>query len=763
MITKMNNIFRLGLAGCAVSVALASCSDQFLEDKKNYDNVTTDMYNYIEGANGRLNDLYAWCLPQAADFTTGTNYLSVPIGSDDMAATATEEYTSLGTFVNPEKPLSSMGSTNTVPDFFMGTHNNIQNSTYGRIRNINDFIAGVTGSTLSDEQKQLMIGQAYFLRAWCYYNLVKWYGGVPIVTEVLDPVVENYTPRSTTKETIEFIISDLDRAAAMLADKTMSGGWTGEDYGRVTTGTALALKGRVLLLWASPLFNRANDQSRWDNAYRLMKQELDSINACGYGLYQTSSNVNGSDFAAQFLTPGLNPEAVFVALHNNVASNDGLDNQKNNPWERGIRPANTGGSGKTAGLALVEQFPMADGKMPDLSGLTDLTMVGARSYKNTYSKLERSQYAYDESAPFMNRDPRFYRTFAFPGFRWAYSGNATVRDAHNPDYNGGKDYVLWNYVWYVDLDDQGDPTSGNSYGADNLMGSKRGIYVRKKSDDLDVNSSPLYQYVGADTKGAAPFYSAAPLIELRYAEVLLNLAEVACGAGDMGYAVELLQKIRARVGYTADNNYGLQTNLTGDQAACMSAILYERQIELAYEGKRFDDLRRWMLYDGGTLQDPADGVVDAEAQSLPSTWKVTGWGGNTCTWLGFTPLNSVRRETIEFRTGSQFGVGTTQWDSDPLLKAGVTRPDGVNFSNADLDTQLTNLKTWYNTNLVTTYKTGDGYDSQKNPYHISFRPKYYLLGFSQGVMTHNAKLEQTIGWADYNNGGQNGTFDPLAE
>ena len=748
---RVNKYIRIGLAGCCISATITACSDQFLEDKKNYDNVTADMYNYIEGANARLNDLYAWCLPQVADLSSGTNYLSVSMGAADIAGKSTEEYSGFSDFVNPEIELTSMGTTNAVPDYFMGTHNNIQNSVYGRIRNINDFIQGVSESTLSDENKQTLLGQAYFFRAWCYYNLVKWYGGVPLVTEVLEPVADNYTPRSTTKETIEFICSDLDKAAKMLADKTMSGGWTGEDYGRVTTGTALALKGRVLLLWASPIFNRANDETRWTNAYKLMKQELDSINACGYGLYSTASNVNGSDFAGQFLTSGINPEAVFVVLYNNVTG-DGLDNQKNNAWERAIRPANAGGSGKAAGLALIEQFPMADGKMPDLSGLADLTMVGARTYKNTNSKLERSSYTYNEDAPFMNRDPRFYRTFAFPGFRWAYSGDATVRDSHNPSYNSGKDYVLWNYVWYVDKNDEGNPESGNSYGADNLLSSKQAVYVRKKSDDFDVNSSPLYQYVGSDSKGAAPFYSAAPLIEMRYAEVLLNLAEAACMAGQMGEAVTYLQQIRARAGYTAENNYGLQTNLASDQATCMSAILYERQIEFAYEGKRFDDLRRWMLFDGGAGQ-----------AALKDSWAVTGWGGNTCTWLGFTPLNGQRRERVEFRTANKYGVGGTTWDSDPLEKAGVARPEGVNFSKQDINSQLETLKQWYTDNLVTQYKTGDSYDSQKNVLYITFLPKYYLLGFNSGAQSHNAKLPQTIGWQDYNNGGANGTFDPLAE
>lgn len=48
----------------------------------------------------------------------------------------------------------------------------------------------------------------------------------------------------------------------------------------------------------------------------------------------------------------------------------------------------------------------------------------------------------------MNRDPRFYRTFTFPGFRWAYNGDATVISQNNPA--DSKNYVLWSYVWYTD-------------------------------------------------------------------------------------------------------------------------------------------------------------------------------------------------------------------------------------------------------------------------------------------------------------------------
>lgn len=719
--------------GLIAAFSLASCSDDFLEDKKNYDNANTDIYNYYSGANGRLNDIYSWCLPANGDLS----WKSPSMGNADFAAKSTEEYTGFSDFVNPEIELTSMSSSNSVPDFFMGQQNNIQEAVYGRIRNINDCIAGIQGGSLTEEQKEELLGQVYFFRAWCYYQLVKWYGGVPIVDEVLEPVEGSFTPRSSAKECFEFILNDLDTSARMLAKKTMNGGWSGSDYGRVTTGTALALKGRVLQLWCSPLFNRSNDQSRWQQAYTMMKQELDSINACGYGLYRTGNNVNGSDFAGQFLTSGINPEAVFVTLYNNIEG-DGLDNQKNNRWERDIRPSNTGGGGKNAGYMLVNLFPMKDGKLP--KGTT------------TYTKLEQSEeLGYDPNYPFMDRDPRFYRTFAFPGFRWAYNGDASLKDPNNP--SDGKNYVLWNYVWYVDKNDEGNPESGNSFGADNLLGSKAAIYVRKKSDDFDVNNSPLYQYFANDTKGAAPYYSAAPLIELRYAEVLLNLAEVACGAGDMAYAVDLLKMIRERAGYTAENNYGLQANLAGDKNACMSAILYERQIEFAYEGKRFDDMRRWMLYDGGATL-PA---------GAPDTWTLTGWGGNTCTWLGVTPFNGQRREAIEFRTADKYGVGGTTFDSDPLIKGGGVRPAGVDFRKADIDTQLQTLKAWYQENLVAKEKRGDGYDSQHNLLYINYRPKYYFLGLPSGVQNANKGLPQTAGWEDYNNGGANGTFDPLAE
>ena len=219
----------------------------------------------------------------------------------------------------------------------------------------------------------------------------------------------------------------------------------------------------------------------------------------------------------------------------------------------------------------------------------------------------------------------------------------------------------------------------------------------------------------------------------------------------MDVAVEQLQKIRSRVGYTAENNYGLPANLASDQATCMSAVLLERQIELAYEGKRFDDMRRWMLYDGGATK----------VAGAPDTWTLTGWGGNTCQWLGFTPLNGQRRERMEFRVADKYGVGGTTYESDPLIKAGVSRCQPIDLRQP-LATQQEQLKTWYQENLVRKDNKGDGRDSYHQDLTISYRAKYYFLGFSLGAMNRNdARLKQTIGWSD--NRGGTGTFDPLAE
>lgn len=733
--------FKLISIVAAACVVLPSCSDEFLKDMKNYDSTGEEAYNYYSGALGRLADVYALALPYG-------NSASVPIwqvpssGRADDESKSTEEYSGLSCYVDDEITLSSTSTTNSVPDYFMGEPRKVRNSTWGRIRNVNDVIAGVTNGPLSEEQKNEILGQAYFLRAWCYYLMFQWYGGLPLITDVLTPEPGDATPRATTKATFDFICEDLDRAADLLEPFTGNGGWSTSEYGRVTTATALALKGRMMVLYASPLFNRKNDKKRWTDAYNFFVEALPRIKACGNDLaYATDPGTNAANWAKMFVEDAKSPEAVFISIYNNIATGGDPDYARNNDWENGIRPSNTLGSGgKVPSAAIVDLFPMKDGKRPS-------------SY-NSYTTLSPSNIIYDPSLPFVDRDPRFYRTFAFPGVCWAFSGDPHTASNHIP-YTNGANYELWNYVWYVSADDRDNIESSKTFGPDGLDGNVKGMYVRKRSDDLHVNKAFRYDY----TQGTGFKFSAAPYMEIRFAEVLLNFAEAACQSGKLTDAVDQLQKIRRRVGYTDADNFGLDPAIASNEAACMAAILYERQIEFAYEGKRFFDLRRWLLFDGG--------VNFSRVQNAPASWTLTGWGGNTCTYLGFAPLNGTRRENMEFRVQDKYnnGLGGDKWGTngenpDPL--ANVERPAAIDYQN-DLEPQITALCEFYNTYLERAVKKGDNYTSQHTQRYITYRPQYYFPGLSYSTLINTPGIQQTIGWDNPSNDGLVGMFDPLAE
>lgn len=719
----MKKINRLGVfvALMASTSFFAGCSDQFLQDKKAYDKYTEEVYNDYQGATERVNYLYGVLLPSS---TASISYDTPSAGVADDHSKCTEEYGGFSQFVDPTVVLDNT----TVPDYIYRENKNV--SPYGRIRECNMIIDGIKGGTLSDAQKQELLGQVYFFRAWCYYRLVKIYGGVPLVDKVQNPMIgdsgstELLVPRSTTKASIDFICNDLDVAASYLPASWAS--TASANYGRVTAGTALALQGRARLLYASPLFNRADDIARWETAYLSNKAAIAKLTEGGFGLaYADKPGTNASGWAKMFSDYN-SPEAVFVTLYNTVKTASGTNYDKNNGWESSIRPYNAGGSGgKNATAQMVDLFPMADGKKPG-----------------------QSTYAYDTQRFFLNRDPRFYRTFAFPGERWAFNGDPTSLNAVTYPYKGNS-YVLWSYAWYDSAVNQAaDDKTG--FAADGLATNNTSVFVRKRTDDFDVNASSLYIY---DTTNKFAL-SSAPYMEMRYAEVLLNFAEAACGANHPDEAVDALQQIRRRVGYTSANNYGLDADLNTNRAKLFAAILYERQVELAYEGKRFDDMRRWMLWDGGVGQ-----------EALNSSWKMTGFSGNTCTYLGVAPLNGQRRNGVEVQVQAvNVGVAPMENGKDPIITKGFVRPAALNLMTDATIEQKNNmpidkLADFYRSYLYRKTTRVDG----NLQYTIAFQPKYYFLGFKSNMQQMNVTLKQTIGWADLENGGADGTFDPLAE
>ena len=726
---------------------IVACSDSFLEEKKNYGNFdNTTVYSDYNGANERIASLYYWLLPTSTSGDgNGTNAPNdwTSVGNADRWAKSTEEYGGFSIFVNPEEEITYNASVANFDYFYVA---NDTYSPWGHIRNCNDVIEGVSASSLSQEQKNELLGQAYFFRAYVYAHLVRIYGGVPIVDHVQDPVLGKdgdgtklIIPRKSAKECMDFICQDLDRAASMLPAR-----WENEatNFGRITSGLAQALKGRMLLYYASPVFNRADDAARWDSAYVACKKAVELLTAGRFGLaYATDGGEkNAANWARTWIdytgSDGNVNEAVFITLHNTKDNVSGQpDYGKYNRWEHTIRPHNTnGGGGLTPTSEMIDLFPMADGKRPSQSSIF-----------------------YDKTKFWLNRDPRFYRTFAFPGEEWQFSqGSVDLTDPSlqgiiYPGLTSGANYQLWSYMYNDNSDDLTKNSTSSGYWPNLVAGSadkvgSHSVYLRKRSDDLHLHNVPFYVYINSSSNPKGFMKCAAPLISVRYAEVLLQFAEAAAGANHPDEALAALQQIRARVGYTAEQNYGLPNNLS-DRASLIAAILYERQIELAYEGKRYEDMHRWMLFDGGQGQ-----------ASLKASWALTGFGGNTCQWLGVTPLNGQKRHNIVLYC-------KTPSANDP---AAAARPKALNIDEPMTRNSATGeyanekveaLAEWYDTYLERKDVNADGNDDALT---IQYRPHYYFLGLRQNAMQTNPTLLQTVGWHDL---GRNtdGTFDPLAD
>ena len=215
---------------------------------------------------------------------------------------------------------------------------------YGSIRNINLLLEEIDKGTLEDSFKKTAKAQAYFLRAWEYFKMVRVLGGVPIIKKVQKQTDGEAlkVKRNTTKETFDFIIEDLNKAIKDLPDKTPA-----SEFGRIDKAIAKAFKGRVLLTKASPLFG-PNAKKYWNEAYAATKEAKEFADKQGFGLLDKYSDV--------FQTDG-HKEAILAIVS--------TENRRNLRAEHCVRPLSesencTGGDNPIWGL--VKSYPMKNGK-----------------------------------------------------------------------------------------------------------------------------------------------------------------------------------------------------------------------------------------------------------------------------------------------------------------------------------------------------------------------------------------------------------------
>lgn len=668
----MKSIKNIFLLACAALV-LASCKDDFLEEKRDLSGVNEEVFKDPLLARGFVDYVYFMFLPGKSASTPILNQNTSSGGYSDDYTQTTEE---LAGQTDYNREWAQIANNQNHANKYFGERigTGIRNNTWTRMKQINLFLDNVDKYNLPDETKKELKGQVLFWRAYQYFELLRLYGGVPLVLSAQNPITEegsniNSIPRSSSSETLEQIVKDLDAAVSMLPGK-----WNGDDWGRITSGAAAALKGRVLLTWASPLFNRNDEIARWQRSYDANLAAKNLLEANTFGLYKSGSLADAQAWEKMFLIERDNPEAVIVFGFNTKTADQ---ERKNSGWEQTARPRSTsGGGGVGATKQMLDAFPMKDGKMPG-----------------------NSTYAYSLDKFYKNRDPRFYKTFAYNGALWPYADD--------------KNFRVWTYSWFKDTKALNSKVPNMTAEANST-----GVFVRKATDPAASNASGNFQYSGTD------------FMEMRFAEVVLNLAESAIGVGKLGEGLELIKSIRQRAGVqNLDNAYGLSDVGTRDEH--FAAVLNERKIEFAYEGKRFWDLRRWMLYndDFGTL-----------------------------TRLGMSPLDGTRRTGLWIKVKKADGtyyVGS----KDPMVRDGDKAAPVIERQPATLPAGMTYdqyLDFLYEEHFEVSEK--DNLEANAN-WKFKWYNEYYFFGLHRDILIASPYLEQNKLWPDLT--GQMGTFDPL--
>jgi len=274
---------------------------------------------------------------------------------------------------------------------------------YGDVRATNIFLEKAPGSFIfpvSDIPK--LRGEAFFLRAFFHFELFRRYGRIVVATRSFKPEENLNIPRNTIEEVVKQISDDCD-SAANLIDVAWSRDWDNANKGRATQAAALALKSRVLLYAASPLYNPTNDVTKWQAAADAAKALIDMNK---HGLLSSTDFLKLWDFsngATQY-----NKEVIFAT----VATNTNSIESNNAPI------GFTGGLGRTNPTQnLVDAFEMSNGKL-----ISDPTS------------------GYNPSNPYAGRDPRLNRFIVYNGATFKTGSLSRAVET----FEGGKDNLTIN-------------------------------------------------------------------------------------------------------------------------------------------------------------------------------------------------------------------------------------------------------------------------------------------------------------------------------
>lgn len=394
---------------------------------------------------------------------------------------------------------------------------------YSQIQSINRLFQN-QNEIAEGSQKQRILGEAHFFRAYYYFILWRQFGGVMLIQEPLDPLQDaRKYPRASYPEMVAAIVKDAKEAARILPVEHES-----TDKGRITKGAALMLIAKTYQ-WASSEFFQNKEKSYLgftdDRSHEMLdsaKTAYENLFALNY--YQlvpiTSTTQEGikNEYRKIFLTKN-NQESILEVQH----SDDGnYDTGFGHKLDR-------------------------DAAAPHFTGTT-CAYTPTQNHVDEYGM--REGLTYDPQNPYEGRDYRFYANILYDGS--TYNGHAM--DIHYTR-NGNEE------VAGEDLTPYGTSTTAAV--------TRTGYYMGKfVNEQQQINNDEAYA-------------SSQNYIIWRYAEALLDYAEVMFRLGDTGTALQKVNDIRQRV------HMNTLPTLTWDQ------LVNERRVEMAFEETTYWDIFRW--------------------------------------------------------------------------------------------------------------------------------------------------------------------------
>jgi hypothetical protein len=386
---------------------------------------------------------------------------------------------------------------------------------YSTIKSCNQFLTNVDqNTTLGATTLNRLKAEVRFIRAFEHFNLTKWYGDVPLVTNDITQEEAKTISKTPKAQVVDFVISELKAIISALPSKDQLP--AGEN-GRITKGAALALQARVLLYQG----NRMAE---------VVTACEDLMNNAGTnGTYSLVSNY--SNLFSDPTVNRTNTETILSLQYVPATTRTWTDF-----WD--FAPNSVGG--RVNALAPTQEL------------VDDYIMLNGRSITEAGS-------GYDENNPYVNRDPRLTATVVYDRYNWNNGGGVN-----------GTSKIIY-------IKPGTDPTrpGPDEYSSGRQSSSPTGYYWRKYFDPSAL----------------ANFTSGNNLHLFRYAEILLDYAEAKNSLGQMTATVwnQTIGALRARAGFT---DQGALSYPGGDVT---NIIRRERRAELALEGIRIDDIRRWRI------------------------------------------------------------------------------------------------------------------------------------------------------------------------